>query len=92
MDSEDKESKDDDKGKEHNQYDHKLENCGDNWNEEPMVEDNVKSFKKGNRPAERSTLQTTAGPHPVLETDTSLTDVETQYDSAIATGQHHIWI
>ena len=92
VDNEDKDRKDDDKGKEHNQYDHRLENDGDNGDEEPMAEDNVKSFKEGNRSAERRILQTTTEPHPILETDISLANVEMQHDSVIATGQHHIWI
>ena len=98
---EDNEYKDNDKGKKQNQHEEDLDNDGRKWNEEPMdrdipmIEDNVNSSKEENYHAKRTTRRTetsTAEPHSVLETDASLANVEMQYDSVIATGQHHIWI
>ena len=94
-DNEHKERKDNDKGKEHNQHEDNLDNDGDKWNEEPMIEDNVDSFNEDDHHAKRTTLQSQisiAEPHSVLKTGASLANVEMQHDSAIATGQHHIWI
>ena len=100
-DDEHKDRKDNDEGKEHNQHEEDFDHDGRKWNEEPMdrdipmIEDNVNSSREENHHAKRTTRRTetsTAEPHSVLETDASLADVEMQYDSVIATGQHHIWI
>ena len=93
--------KENDKGKEHNQYEDNLDNDGGNWNEEPMdqdvpmIEENANPFKEENRDAKRTTLQiqtSTAELHSVHETYASLANVKIQDESVIVTGQHHIWI
>ena len=98
---EDNEYKDNDKGKKQNQHEEDSDNDGRKWNEESMdrdismIEDHVNSSKEGNHHAKRTTRRTetsTAEPYSVLETDASLANVEMQYDSVIATGQHHIWM